>query len=130
MNRRSFAGRVVEIALGLIGIGHAKAEIGEHAPPQLKFKQVFKHDGYSWREIVWEDMRPGDRVVVVSIYEGKLSSLDAWIAGEFVPNEPNSGIHVQELHNLLPDKWGTGGEWPWSSYTVHKNPLLGNCDQV
>jgi|ERR1700722_19412048 len=68
-----------------------------------KFKRVFRYDGHGWREIAWEDMKPGDEVILMEIGESIADktylTVDLLTVGKI---DGPIQISVAKLQNLTP----------------------------
>jgi hypothetical protein len=130
MNRRSFVGSLFAAFAGFFGLNkEATAKdwrsITSFSPSSFgkpraipsgrkydpeEFKRVFRHDGDSWKEIEWENMKPNDSIIYIGIKDGELGELTAFVAGEFVPESVEvGGIRIQWMKNLAPEGWKSIG---------------------
>ena len=105
MLRRGFF-RSLACGLGAaLGLG-APARAGAVPDPEV-FARVFRHDGEAWREIVWEDMRPGDKVLVLGLWRGTLDQLyAAEVAGTPDAGKLGSPVEMAYTREMLPRIWG------------------------
>jgi hypothetical protein len=81
-------------------------------PNPLGTKRVFIHDGDGWYEVSWRDMRPGDRVLCLDLWDGHLV-VEGWLIGrDGVGTETlddgttADNVEIAEVYNVLPVLWG------------------------
>jgi hypothetical protein len=69
-------------------------------PPQ-EFVRAFRRDpAGNWREIVWEQICPGDEILSIGIFAGELHSIDLWTATSR-PEGPAGATETSRHTSLL-----------------------------
>ena len=82
------------------------------ADESITWNRVFRADANGlWKEIAWEDMRSGDRVIVLGVpgkddkYGLKIEALE--IAGEpTILADGTNPVKVSALFDMTPHSWG------------------------
>jgi hypothetical protein len=101
MIRRSFLAALAGLVGGLFAARPTKAQ--PKSPEQ--FRRVFRHDGAAWKEIQWEEIRKGDKIVSLGIFDGTLEDISVYeSASNYQPSF--KGVHVGHSAELLPWTWG------------------------
>ncbi len=106
VGRRSFFGSFCWLVASVFGVKASE-------PPVKVFRRIFRRDANGeWREIMWEDMRDGDRVIMVGIDHAFPLELEVWeVKGNpFRTGSPYGvdGIEISKQANILPnfiDTW-------------------------
>lgn len=112
--RRSFFGHLVGVVLGLLGTTAAK--LPDNHRPSGKgasdekgrpLRLVFRNDGNGWREIPWEQLRKGDKVLFMDLWDGHLSSLEACeVKGAPDLEKDLMPVEIGYRAEMLPKLWG------------------------
>jgi hypothetical protein len=71
-----------------------------------RLKRVFRHDGEGWKEIEWEDMQPGDEVLMLDkeSVTDNLRFERCKIKGVVDQTKPGSPVEMENIRPLLPER--------------------------
>lgn len=105
MIRRSFFGAAFAAMATTLGLKAAELE-SEWKPldtgPELRvWKATDSKDGFlNWKEIRWDDMQPGDRVLVFGVSPNVDPICDAYVVATAPEKTPSAGITVKHMRCL------------------------------
>lgn len=115
--RRKFLGSGVLATLaGLVGLGPA-CSTGTAAEPHdfdnPRFKKLFRWtevgpDTFRWRQILWEDVRAGDRLIIIGIEDHQLNTAVMCLARTDASGQGlTTGFEHLPGHLTLVDRYGS-----------------------
>ena len=70
MDRRTFLGTGVSLSVGGVNV--------PLKPSNKPLRRIFRKQQDGYQEIAFEQIEPGERVLVLELHEGRLTMLDEW----------------------------------------------------
>jgi len=112
MNRRSFFGMLSALA-AMFGFGATAKVSSQYGKPdilppgQKLYRQIYRHDGYGWKEIAWRDIRPKDKIIMVGAApQPGVLEVECWEMGADASVDDFTVTGLTEIRSVLPRIWG------------------------